>query len=873
MNRHSLLRSLLLAAVVGLVPMASTANAATITVDGTTCALGDAIVAANTNAAVGGCPAGDAGLDTIVLDADVTLSAVDARSTDVEGGAGGLPDVTEDLIITAGAADLIQRDPLFTCELATADPTFRFINHTGGTLTVENIRFENGCLVGPAMGSGINTGGGIRSQATALNLLGITVRNHGIFSTDVSVRGGFAEAGDGTVLVMMDSLFEDLVADAPSSIQGGVIAADGAVTVNNTLIRGLEVDSDTSVQGGAYYFSIISDDDIDLIGNVVVDDVTVQSDGSIQGGVLYFFSASSTLTLDDVRLGRIGGTSTGSSVQGGVLYVNTVVDASVVFDNLQIDTVTTTSNSSTVEGGAIYLIGDSIVRNTVLRQVEGFASNVCLGGALFTFGFGDTLSVSGLVIEDALCDSESSFARGGGFHTTTSTLTLRDCVLRNNRVAYSTQGQGGGLYASGEIEQLARCTFADNVVAPRDTSALGDAQGGGAFLTGDDAMHLRNVTATGNVVMGADAISDGVEGGNALGGGISVDSNSAMTVDLTHVTIAGNEVYAGFGAPGLADGLAAGGGLHVGDVLNTVLVDNAILANNVAFDGDDSPSDDDCFSTGTFGSLGYNVAETPDASCDFTSFGDITKLDPRLYELADRGCDTTLPDGTCVPTMAIDQTSWAVDWGSCVASNVSDDARAFLRRQDVPGVTNLDDACDSGAYEAYDSDGDGFTDLSDGCPDVADPDQADGDGDGFGDACDLCQGDDATGDDDSDLVCNDSDICPGFDDGVDGDSDGAPDGCDICPGFDDNVDDDSDGAPDGCDICPGFDDNVDSDLDGSPDGCDLCQGNDATGDGDMDGKCADRDCDDGDPTNACELFLDGFESADTSAWSATTTAR
>ncbi len=62
-------------------------------------------------------------------------------------------------------------------------------------------------------------------------------------------------------------------------------------------------------------------------------------------------------------------------------------------------------------------------------------------------------------------------------------------------------------------------------------------------------------------------------------------------------------------------------------------------------------------------------------------------------------------------------------------------------------------------------------------------------------------------------------------------------------------------------------DQIDSDGDGSGDVCDLCSGDDTTGDGDSDGVCADRDCDDGDATNACAIFGDGFETGDTSTWS------
>ncbi len=46
----------------------------------------------------------------------------------------------------------------------------------------------------------------------------------------------------------------------------------------------------------------------------------------------------------------------------------------------------------------------------------------------------------------------------------------------------------------------------------------------------------------------------------------------------------------------------------------------------------------------------------------------------------------------------------------------------------------------------------------------------DEDGDNVGDNCDLCYGDDATGDSDSDGICNDADLCPFYPDLIDGDS-------------------------------------------------------------------------------------------------------
>lgn len=71
------------------------------------------------------------------------------------------------------------------------------------------------------------------------------------------------------------------------------------------------------------------------------------------------------------------------------------------------------------------------------------------------------------------------------------------------------------------------------------------------------------------------------------------------------------------------------------------------------------------------------------------------------------------------------------------------------------------DDADKGSIQARtfgpDSDGDGVPGVADNCPSVANPPQLDEDGDGFGDACDLCRGDNATGDNDGDQVCADQD--------------------------------------------------------------------------------------------------------------------
>jgi hypothetical protein len=171
-----------------------------------------------------------------------------------------------------------------------------------------------------------------------------------------------------------------------------------------------------------------------------------------------------------------------------------------------------------------------------------------------------------------------------------------------------------------------------------------------------------------------------------------------------------------------------------------------------------------------------------------------------------------------------------------------------------------------------DTDGDGFIDPCDNCPNDYNPDQADGDGDEAGDLCDNCPDDpnpdqaDTDGDDLGDLCDN----CPEFPnpdqsdvDGdevgdlcdncpevpnpsqADSDNDGNGDECDRCPGFPDDLDQDEDGVPDGCDNCPETvnPDQLDSDDDGAGDLCDNCPNTPNPEQIDLDGDGAGDECD------------------------------
>jgi hypothetical protein len=341
-------------------------------------------------------------------------------------------------------------------------------------------------------------------------------------------------------------------------------------------------------------------------------------------------------------------------------------------------------NNVSFHGGGIYnafgkvtISDSSVISNAATNQSGGgvFSSNgpllISNSNILSNTADGDGAGVcvqSGvLTVTDSLISGNDAGSLdidlGGGIYTLSSLVSIHDSTITDNNA-----GRGGGIQVeSTGVLIIENTTISDNEATYTDST------GGGLHNSSDMAM-LTDVTISGNTA-------------GYAGGGIH--NQGPMT--LTNVTISGNEARYGGGVNTSGSGVLTvrsstivsnsnAGDVGPGGVNNyaTVSFQNTIVAYN------DSPN---CTNADTWTSYGYNIDSAN--TCSFSSTGDQYNTDPDLAPLADNGGGTM--------THALPEGSPAVDAGSCEYQSL--DQRGKLRPTDLPGVTNVQDGCDIGAFE------------------------------------------------------------------------------------------------------------------------------------------------------------------------------
>jgi hypothetical protein len=268
---------------------------------------------------------------------------------------------------------------------------------------------------------------------------------------------------------------------------------------------------------------------------------------------------------------------------------------------------------------------------------------------------------------------------GGGIYNS-GTLLVIDSTLSGNTVSNTCPSIcpafGGGIYNIGALT-INKTTLSENLASATDWRAVG----GGIYNVG--TLTINNSTISGNSVSVGD-------GGGIFNGGTATINNS---------TISGNTARCSSRCGGAAGGgisndgtlainnstLTGNSAKGIGGSIYTYSEGTAILQNTIVAN---SPSGGNC--GGSVSSKGYNLSS--DATCNFTSTGDLNNTDPMLGPLQYNGGPTQ--------TMALPSGSPAVDAGNPSGCT---DGLGHLLTTDQRGKPRHDTedsgGCDMGAYE------------------------------------------------------------------------------------------------------------------------------------------------------------------------------
>lgn len=303
-----------------------TALSDAIAVDGR-CTLREAVIAANTDAAVNECPAGS-GADTVVLAFSSTFT-LSIPGTEDAGLSGDL-DVLDDLTIRPANADEMP-----TIDAMGIDRVFDVLS--GADLTLDHIEVRNGDVAG--FGGGIF----VRDGNSQLELVGSVVAGNrassfggGIFSRGpVRLRRSSVHANDGSFgggILISTSAQLTLV---DSSIWGNVATSDGgglslrALRASNSSIWGNDA---VRHGGGIHWRGDTPDSDLSQLINTTVAENGSGEDGGglyVEGmGTVELYNVTvawNTADFDEDGLGDSGGLGiAGGTVraQGSIVAAN-----------------------------------------------------------------------------------------------------------------------------------------------------------------------------------------------------------------------------------------------------------------------------------------------------------------------------------------------------------------------------------------------------------------------------------------------------------------------------------------------------------------------------------------------------------------------
>jgi hypothetical protein len=353
------------------------ARAATITVTSTSggiggpdCTLRDAITAADTDNATGGCPAGN-GADTIVLASGATYTLTEIHNP--PNATDGLPAIHSQITIQ-GNGSIIERS------IADGTPEFRiFYVAAEGDLTLNELTVTNG--------DSQFDGGGIK--------------NWGALTINDSIVSGNSDSGISTLEDSSVYIYNSTISDnSGGNADGGISNNRGSVVIYNSNISG----NDNNVRGGGINNYLGS---VDIYTSTISDNTATLEGGGIynRGGVLTLTNT----TVSDNTAGEDG---------GGIWNLEG--------SNATITDSTISNNNANSRGGGIFNYTSS-----VLTLIDSTINENSVGLDGTTGGIHNGSSSEATLINSTVSNNYNGVG-GGIWNSTSSTITLTNSTISHN---------------------------------------------------------------------------------------------------------------------------------------------------------------------------------------------------------------------------------------------------------------------------------------------------------------------------------------------------------------------------------------------------------------------------------------------------------
>jgi len=668
LNKLVLAIAILLLALVFVSAMARAAN--TITVDSAAdavaddgaCTLREAITNANGNDQSGSidCAAGS-GSDTIVFAGSTDGVPFTLTSQ--------LPAVNTAVIITGnGAANTIIQAS--DCNPVTlpggCTPATDRVLEVGATgdltlnsLTVRHGRCNGSCATSATNGGGIYTagtllldgsavsaneagdsgnGGGIYSSGTltiqngsAIGGMGVGNRANGTSGGGNGKGGGIYNSGGSVTLDASAISANTAINPINGSAGGGLYNSSGGTLMiqHGSIIGGVGASNSARAGGGIYNFG----------GGVTIDASTVSANTAFGGAGLgggIFQYGGALIIQNGSAIGGAGAGNTASGGAGGGIYNslangNVTINASTVSANTAGDGAgiyhysgtLTIQNGSTIGGtgagntasGASSEGGGILIRSAATIDDSAVSANTANDGG------GIYLQSGSVTVNASMFSANGAANYGGGIKNYGTITSLTNSLFSGNTASY-----GGGIFSYGTITAITNSVFSDNTAA----------NFGGGILNGNILTTLANSTFSGN--------SATVDGGGLY--------NAGALTTLTNSAFSNNSAAT---AGGIDNSISIGPGT-ITNLSNTIVANNT--GGNCSGTAPGTSTADFTDSAGCFGWT--DNALVPGTDYDTT--------------LADNGCVTPLPDGSCVKTHALLAGSALID---AAVSGTATDQRGF----------------------------------------------------------------------------------------------------------------------------------------------------------------------------------------------------